>query len=218
MGNMKIAEVTIQGARPLFWHKFGREALPLEKKEKTGVAGNDPEEWRKTVMVNKEGQLYLEPTYAFATIIGGSKFTKKGRGSIQKDMAATLQVLDERILIDRYFPGYPNGKVFDIEEIEIPPEDPNQPIYLDVRGVRNPSTRARNVRYRIVASPGWKCSFSIIWDVTIVSTAQMEASVIDAGVLVGIGNARAIGMGRFEVIVFDIGEYDPKKLRVWEQE
>ncbi|MHC4196082.1 MAG: hypothetical protein ACYSQZ_09140 [Planctomycetota bacterium] len=206
MSNIRTAKVTIEGTRPLFWHKFGREALPLEKKEKTGVAGNDPEEWRKTVMVNKEGQLYLEPTYAFATIIGGSKFTKKGRGSIQKDMAATLQVLDNRILVDRHFPGYPNGKAFDVETVDTPGEDTEEPVYLDVRGVRNPSTRARNVRYRIVASPGWSCSFSIIWDVTIVSTNQMEASLNDAGKLVGIGNARAIGMGRFDVTEFEVEE------------
>lgn len=206
MSNIKTAKVTIKGTRPLFWHKFGRDALPLEKKEKTGVAGNDPEEWRKTVMVNKEGQLYLEPTYAFSTIIGGSKFTKKGRGSIQGDMAATLQIVDDRILVDRYFPGFPNGKVFNVNEVDPPEEDPELPVYLDVRGVRNPSTRARNVRYRIVASPEWTCSFTIMWDVTIVSTNQMEASLIDAGKLVGIGNARAIGMGRFDVTEFEIEE------------
>jgi len=224
--NILQAKVAIRGIRPLFWHRFGRESIPLEKGEKTGVPGNDPEEWRRTVMVTKEGQLYLEPVYAFSTICAGAKYTKKGRGSIQTSVYATLQVTDNRILVDRYMPGFVpglaeigpagngkdelgiagNGKVFDVSIAEPPPEDSDAPVYLDVRAVVNPSTKGRNVRYRVVASPGWSCSFTIQWDKTIVSRGEMEASVIDAGKLVGIGNARKIGMGRFEVEAFDVLE------------
>jgi hypothetical protein len=204
MSNIKTAEVTIKGTRPLFWHKFGRDAMPVDgRKPKTGVAGNDPEEWRRTVMVDKEGHLFLEPTYFFSTVVAGAKYTKKGRGSIMKDVAATLQVLDNRVYVDRWFPDYPNGKAFDVTSVDAPEEDPDQLVYLDVRGVRNPSTRARNVRYRIAANPGWQCTFSVSWDWTIVSPAHIEASIIDAGKLVGIGNARAIGMGRFELVSFE---------------
>jgi len=39
-----IAEVSIEGLRPLLFHVFGPEALPLEKQERTDVTGNDPEE------------------------------------------------------------------------------------------------------------------------------------------------------------------------------
>lgn len=43
---MLKATVSRQGVRPLLWHHFGPDTLPLDKKrEKTGVAGNDPEEW-----------------------------------------------------------------------------------------------------------------------------------------------------------------------------
>lgn len=206
MSNVVQAKVTIRGIRPLFWHKFGRDSIPLEKMEKSGVAGNDPEEWRKTVMVTKEGQLYLEPTYAFSTICAGSKYTKKGRGSIQTSMNATLQVIDNRIFVDRWMPGYPNGHVYDPKIADPPPEDLDAPVYLDVRAVVNPQTKGRNVRYRVVASPGWTCSFTIEWDKTIVSRGEMESSIIDAGKLVGIGNARKIGMGRFVIEVFDVQE------------
>jgi len=41
------AKVSVVGTRPMLFHKFGPEALPLEKQEKVGVAGNDPSEWRK---------------------------------------------------------------------------------------------------------------------------------------------------------------------------
>lgn len=191
MSNMLEARVTIRGDKPLMWHHFGPDALPLEKQERTGVAGNDPEEWKKTVLVNKDGQLYVEPSYVFGCVRDASKHTKKGRGSIQSLMVATLQVTDDRVLVDRYLPdGNGRGELT---------SDSDEPVYLDVRSVRNPSTKARNVRYRITASPGWRATFTLLWDKTIVSRAQMEAVLIDAGRLAGLGDGRSIGMGRFSV-------------------
>jgi hypothetical protein len=206
MSNILKAKVKIKGVRPLFFHKFGPEALPLEAQEKTGRAGNDPEEWRKTVMVTKDGQLFVEPTYVFATLRGGAKYTKKGKGSIQPALAATLQVVDNRVLINRYLPGFPNGHACDPKAVAPPAQDSDAPVYLDIRGVVNPTTKARNVRYRIAASPGWECEFTVAWDKTIVSRGEMEAVLRDAGTLVGIGNGRAIGMGRFEVASFEVVE------------
>jgi hypothetical protein len=204
MNNITLATVTVKGVRPLFWHKFGPDALPLEKQERTGVAGNDPEEWRKTVLVTKTGQLYLEASYAFGALREAARYTKKNRGSIQSAVSATLQVTDDRILVDRFFPGWPkDGQVFNVHTQEPPDQDFEAPVYLDVRGVRNPATKGRNVRYRIASSTGWICSFHLQFDKTIVSRAEMEAVVIDAGRLVGLGNGRAIGMGRFDVVSFD---------------
>ena len=204
MGNIVSATVTIRGTRPLFQHRFGPDALPLEKGERTGVAGNDPEEWRKTCMVTKDGQLYIDPTYVFATIREGARYTKKGRGSIQSAVSATLQCADDRILVDRFLPGFPNGHACDPKAVDVPSDDPDAPVYLDVRGVRNPATKARNVRYRVAASTGWQCTFHILWDKTIVSRGEMEAVLTDAGKLAGIGNGRGIGMGRFEVLEFTV--------------
>jgi hypothetical protein len=203
MSNIVRALVKIKGVRPLLQHRFGPDALPLEKQERTGVAGNDPEEWRKTAMVTKDGQLYLEPTYVFATIRDGAKYTKKGKGSIQTVVAATLQVLDNEILIDRYLPGFPNGHAFDIAKAEPPARDKTAPVYLDVMSVRNPSTKGRNVRYRLAASPGWSTSFTILFDKTIVDRNSMQAVLNDAGVLVGIADGRSIGFGRFTVESFE---------------
>ena len=205
MGNMVTAEVTIVGTRPLLWHRFGPEALPLDKQERTGVAGNDPEEWRKTVMATRAGQLYLEPAYVFATLKEAAKHTKRGRYGIQKYVAATLQCVDNRILLDRWLPGV-NRDGCDLSTLPPPPEDPELPVYLDVRGVRNPTTHARNVRYRIAASPGWICTFHLLWDKTVVSRGEMEAVLIDAGKLVGIGNGRSIGMGRFDIEDFSVSD------------
>lgn len=197
--NVIKAKVTVKGVRPLFWHVFGPDAIPLEKRsEKTGVAGNDPEEWRRTVVFTKDGQLYLPGSYVFGTLRDGSKFTKKGKGSIQNMLTSTLQVSDDRVLVDRFIPGFNSGLP------ETLPTDPDEPVYLDIRSVVNPSTRGRNVRYRVVASPGWSASFELMWDKTIVSRNEMEAVCRDAGQLCGMGNARKIGMGRFEVAEFQV--------------
>lgn len=199
--NIVKATIKIKGIRPLFWNVFGPDSIPLEKQERTGVAGNDPEEWKRTVVYTKEGQLYLPGSYAFGTLRDGSKYTKKGKGSIQTVLTSTLQVLDDRILIDRYIPNYNGNGLPDTL-----PTDPDEPVYLDIRSTVNPSTRARNVRYRVVASPGWHAVFHAQWDKTIVSRGEMEAVCIDAGQFCGVGNARKIGMGRFEVEAFEIDE------------
>lgn len=194
MSNIITARVTVRGTRPIFFHRFGPDALPLEKQEKTGVAGNDPEEWKKTVLMTSERQLYLEPTYIFGCLRDAARYTKSGRGSIQTAVVATLQIADDRILLDRYVPDEPV------------PTDPDESVYLDIRGVRNPSTKARNVRYRIAASMGWQLDFNLLWDKTIVPRASMEAVVLDAGRLVGIGDGRSIGYGRFELINFEVSD------------
>jgi hypothetical protein len=192
MGNMARVRVTIRGTRPLFQHVFGEDAIPLEKAEKTGVAGNDPEEWKKTRMVTEDGELYIRGDYVFACLRDGAKHTKKGKGSIQPFLVATLQIEEPIICIGRKMPdGEPRKN------------DYTAPVYIDVRGVRNPSTKGRNVRYRLAASPGWQCSFTLLWDRTIVSREQMRAIVKDASVLAGIGNGRSIGMGRFEVVAWE---------------
>jgi hypothetical protein len=206
MTNIVKARVTIRGIRPLLQHRFTEAGLPLEKQEKTGVAGHDPEEWRKTAMITKDGQLFLDPTYVFSALRNGAKFTKKGKGSIQLDVSATLQVLDDQILLDRHMPGFPNGKEFDIATAEPPPRDRAAPVFMDVCGVRNPSSKARNVRYRIACSKDWQCEFNLLWDKTIVSTNQMQAVCNDTGMLVGLADGRSIGYGRFSVISFEITE------------
>lgn len=193
MSNTLIANVTIKGTKPLLWHAFGPDTIPLEKQEKTGVAGNDPEEWRKSVLMTKERQLYLEPTYIFGCVRDGARHVKKGRGSIQALVAATLQIMDDRILLDLFLPS--DDRLT---------RDSEQQVYLDVRSVKNPVTKGRNVRYRIAAAKGWTLTTAIQWDKTIVSRGEMESACIDAGRLAGLGDGRAIGFGRFEVTQFEV--------------
>lgn len=191
--NIIRARVTIRGTRPLLQHEFGPDAIPLEAQEKTGKAGNDPEEWRRSMMVTGDGQLYVRASYVFGCLRDASRYTKKGKGSIQPMVAATLQVEEPIILLDRWLPKDGDPKR----------NDYSAPVYIDVCGVRNPSTKARNVRYRLAASPGWTCTFTILWDKTLVAREQMRAVLNDASVLTGLGDGRSIGNGRFEVIAYE---------------
>ena len=193
VGNLVRARVTIRGTRPLLQHAFGPESIPLEAQERTGKAGNDPEEWRKTKMVTKDGRLYLRSTNVFGCLRDASKYTKAGKSSIQSKMTATLQVEESVVLLNRSVPAEGDPPTMDMEA----------PVYIDVAGVRNPSTKGRNVRYRLAASPGWECVFTLLWDRTIVSRDQMRAVLNDAAVLVGIGDGRSLGKGRFTVVAFE---------------
>lgn len=194
MGHVLQATLEIRGTRPLLWHYFGPDAIPVDgKKERTGVAGNDPQEWRRSVLVTGNGQLYVEPTYVFGCLRDGAKHTARKRGTLQPFVAATLQVLDEQVLVDRFIP-------------DPLPTDPTAPVYLDIRSVRNPVTRSRNVRYRVAASRGWHLQCTILWDKTVVSRGEMEAATIDAGRFAGIGDGRSIGFGRFTVTAFAVTE------------
>jgi hypothetical protein len=194
MGNLLKATVRIKGTRPLIWHHFGPDAIPLEKQERTGVAGNDPEEWKKTVLATKEGALYVLPTSIFACLREAARHTKKKVGSIQADFSATVQVTDDFLLTNRVMPE------------TLTENDFEAPVYLYVCSVKNPATKARNVRYRVASSAGWELQFHLLWDKTIVSRAQVEAVAIDAGKLSGLGDGRSIGFGRFEVTSFEVAE------------
>lgn len=189
------ATITIQGERPLLFHSFSVDSIPLEKKEQTGVAGNDPEEWKRSVLKTADNQLFVHASYIFGCLRDGGKHIKSGRGNIQSKIAATLIVHGEIILLDRFVPP----------ENELPREN-TAPVYLDIRSVKNPATKGKNVRYRIAASPGWKAVFTIEWENTVVSRNEMRSVLDSAGSLVGIGDGRSIGMGRFKVLSFDIDD------------
>ena len=190
--NILQATVSIIGTRPLLQHQFGPDALPLEAQERTGVAGNNPEEWKRTRMVDNDGRLYVTSANIFSMLTTAAKNTKKSKGTMQQTVAATLLVDPPVILLtNRVMPAAPTY-------------DKHQEVYIDVQGVVNPNTKSRNVRYRLAAAPGWECSFVIAWDKTIVNREQMLAIVNDASVLVGLGDGRKIGFGRFTVKEFTI--------------
>jgi len=195
------ANIKIQGTRPLLFNCFKPEILSIEKRERTGVAGNDPEEWQRSFMATKKGELYVDQSYVFGCLREAARYTKKGRGSIQSSLVATLQVLNEMILFNRILP----------RKLDKITTDSSEPIYIDIRSVKNPSTKGRNIRYRLALSPGWETNFSVIWDNTLVNREQMRAICHDAGILVGIADGRSLGFGRFDITSFEVEEFNAKK-------
>ncbi|PIS00536.1 MAG: hypothetical protein COT84_06965 [Chlamydiae bacterium CG10_big_fil_rev_8_21_14_0_10_35_9] len=193
MSTLKQATIDLEGTRNLLINAFFVSALSKDKKEKTGSAGNDPEEWKRTIHIKEEdNQLFLPGTYFFSSFCHGAKYIKFGRGSIQPKVASTLQVVDEEVLLDRFIP----------QDWQLS-QDSKKPVFLDIRGVKNPSTRGKNARYRVALRKDWKCSLSIYWDSSIVSVNEMHSAIIHAGSFVGLGDGRTIGFGRFKVSKFE---------------
>lgn len=196
------ARITIVGKRPILFNSFSVDSIPLGKRETTGVAGNDPEEWKRSVLKTKDNQLFIESSYIFGCLRDGGKHIKSGRGTLQAKIASTLIVLDETILLDRFIPSENNLT-----------QDTTEPVYLDVRSVKNPNTKGRNIRYRIAASPGWKASFQIEWENTIISRGEMHSALISSGSFSGLGDGRSIGFGRFTVEAFEIEDEEAKNVK-----
>lgn len=192
-------KVSIIGTRTMLQHHFGPDAIPLEKGERSGVAGNDPEEWRKTCMVSEDGRLYIPGTYFFSCLKNGAIHTKKGRGSLQPALVSTLQIEEDVVYLNRKMPAEEDLT----KQYVLTPADPSILTFIYVASVRNPATKGRNVRYRIGTRSGWKCSFTMTWDKTIVSREQMRAILHDSGTLGGLGDGIKIGCGRFEVVKFE---------------
>ncbi|MEK5203279.1 hypothetical protein NST55_18495 [Bacillus sp. FSL R10-2789] len=185
------ANVKISGTRPLLFNRFTEDAIPITKQEKWGVPGNNPEEWKKTFQATPQGQLYLDPIYIFSCLRAGGKFISKGRGTLEPEVSSTLQVLDNKIFINRFLPP--------INEIT---RDDKRDVYIDVRPVSRRGVK--NIRYRLAISSGWETEFSIIWEGTLINREQMRAICQDAGAYAGLGDARKVGFGRFHVTDFNI--------------
>ena len=200
------AKVSIKGTRTLLQHCFGPDALPLEKQEREGVPGHNPNEWKKTMMVNSEGKMYIPGTYVFSCIKNGAVYTSSGRGTFQKKVVATLQVEDELIVLEnRKFLG-------DKETPRVngtAPTDSKMLVFISVVGVK--IGLARHIRYRLAAKSNWKCSFTINWDNTVVPRQTMEAIIRDAGKYAGLGDGLKIGCGRFDLVSFEILEKEKKE-------
>jgi hypothetical protein len=185
---MKIrAKISVEGIKPVLFCKFPMSTL-TNRNSKTG---ND--EWKETVYMETNRQLYF-PGINFANSIrDGGKEVKVGRSNLSKKLGTTIEVEETKVLIDRFVPEEKDLLMLDSE-----------PVYLDCRSVVNPMTKGRNMRYRIAASPGWKCELTVTWDDYILSKEQMKVCVENAGAFQGIGDARRIGFGKYKILEFKV--------------
>ena len=197
--NIVKANISIEGTRTLIWNRFSEDRLDAKAK-KSGTKGNDPNEWKKSVLMTKDNQLYVMPESIFSCIKEGAKYTKNGRGTMQNIVTATLQIIDNIVLTNRFLP------------LELT-RNSDEEVYLYVRSVRNPATRGRNIRYRVATKPAWKVDFTIMWDSSLISEELVESIIIDSGNYCGLGDGRNIGMGRFTLNKFEILSEDDKNAK-----
>lgn len=176
------------------FHKFSVDVLS-KSKPKSGSTGNDPEEWKTTIW-NEGKKLYLPGFYFFSSLKEGGKYIKVGRGTISNKLISCMRVKTEKCYLNRELPD-------ELDKIDMISTDPGQPIYLDVRGVKNPATKGRNVRYRLALKSGWECGVEIEFDDTVISKDDMKRCIEAAGKFSGLGDGRNIGYGRFEIL--DLG-------------
>lgn len=189
----RTAKVCIEGTKLLLFNAFKEECLD-KKKSKGGSAGMNPDEWKTSVNMDAERNLYFPDNYFFGCIKSAGAYSKMGRGNIIKYVAATLEIGPEKVFLD----GLKCPKEDEISR------DANLPVHLDVRSVVNPMTKGRNLRYRVACKAGWACTFFVSWDDSVLSISQMQTLLKDAGLMCGIGCGRAIGLGRFKVNAFEV--------------
>jgi hypothetical protein len=165
---MTHAIVTITGSSPLLMHKF--PMVPIEALEKKSiqeqaelVAYRDPE----------TEELYIPGTNIQRSLVASAAFSKgKGRGSLQKSVAACVFVTPERVSL--------NTKVFTI----------------DSRPVVVPATKGRIMRHR-PSLMTWAVEFTVEWDPTLLTAGQMRRVVDDSGSRVGLLDFRPEKKGSF---------------------
>lgn len=165
---MAQAQVTITGISALLQHAY--PMVPVEGLEKKPpmeqaehAAYRDPD----------TGELYIPGIALQRALVGAATFSKgKGRGSLQKQVAACVFVSPERMGL--------GTKTF----------------ALDSRPCVIPATRGRVVRHRPRLDK-WTVTFALEWDDTLLSEPQMRRVVDDCGSRVGLLDFRPEKKGPF---------------------
>ena len=190
---MKVsARIQIKGTKSLLFHTFPIDTLDAGK-AKSGTTGKDEKEWKNTVLMTSDRQLYVMGCYLVGAIKAAGKLIKVGKSNMMKKIESCLECDQDVVLLkDLYVPAD--------DEITRSSADS---VYIDVRSVVNPMTKGRNLRYRVAAKAGWELEAVISWDDSIVSKETMKQCVENAGLYEGIGDGRRIGFGRFSLLSFE---------------
>jgi hypothetical protein len=162
------AEVTITGQSPLLMHAF--PMTPIEALEKKPIAEQaelaayrDPD----------TGELYVPGLAIQRALVGAAVYSKgKGRGSLQKIVAACVLVSPERVSLG------------------------TTTFTVDSRPVVVPATKGRVMRHRPRIDQ-WALTFTVEWDETLLTPAQMRRVVDDMGARVGLLDFRPEKKGPF---------------------
>jgi hypothetical protein len=162
------AVVTITGQSPILMHAF--PLVPIEALEKKPIAEQaelaayrDPD----------TRELYVPGVNIQRGLVAAASYSKgKGRGSLQKVVAACVLVSPERLLLGTHT------------------------YTIDSRPVIIPATKGRILRHR-PRLDAWSLTFTVEWDDTLLTAQQMRRIVDDLGTRVGICDYRPEKKGPF---------------------
>lgn len=164
---IKRIDVTIQGKSALLMHAFPMvEIKGLEKK-------SPKEQAEFSAYRDGKGRLCFPAVNIGRSIVAGATYSKgKGKGSLQKPVAACLLVTPEKLDLG------------------------TKDYQIDSRPVVIKATKGRIVRHRPRLDE-WRLTFEIEFDDDLLSENQMRQCVDDAGSRVGIGDFRPECKGPF---------------------
>lgn len=167
MKSAKI-EITIKGLSPLLMHAFPMtEIKSFEKLSKEEQAEH------AAYRVAETEELYVPGIAIQRALVSAATFSKgKGRSTLQKIVAACVQIDPEYCLL--------GTKTYEI----------------DSRPVVVPATKGRVMRHRPRFND-WEVSFSITFDLELLTEAQMRTIVEDTGSRIGILDFRPEKKGSF---------------------
>lgn len=162
------AIVDIKGISALLMHAFPLQ--PIEALEKKAP---DVQAEFSAYRCPDTKQLYVPAIAVQRALVSSATYSKgKGRGSLQKQVAACVMVGPERLLLgtDKYV--------------------------VDSRPVVVPATKGRVMRHR-PRLDNWAIRFELEWDADLITEAQMRRIVDDMGSRVGLLDFRPERKGPF---------------------
>lgn len=164
---MRRVAATIKGISPLLMHRY--PLIPIE-----GIEKKSPQEQAEVSAYRAEnGQLYLPAEAMQRALIGAATYSKgKGRGSLQKNASACLQV-SPMIL--------PLG---------------TDTFAIDSRRVVIAATKGACVRHRPRLDQ-WEATFTLEWDDLLLKETECRRILDDCGLRVGLLDFRPEKKGPF---------------------
>lgn len=165
---MKRLNVTIKGTSPLLMHAF--PMVPIEALQ------NKPVEEQAELAAYRDPEtkdLYVPGVAIQRALVAAAAFSKgKGRGSLQKPVAACVMVSPERVTTGL------------------------QKFVVDTRPVVVPATKGRVLRHR-PRLDDWALTFSVDYDENLLTETQLRRIVDDMGTRVGLLDFRPAKNGPF---------------------
>lgn len=164
---LKHITCTLKGISPLLMNKFPFEEIEgfknLSKEEQAGHAAyRDP-----------KGNLYVPGICVQRALIAAATYSKgKGRASLQKQVAACIQITPEYILLGQ------------------------KEYTIDSRPVVVPATKGRIIRNR-PRFDEWEITFDIEYDSVLLKESEVRKIVDDMGSRVGLLDFRPSNKGPF---------------------